>query len=139
MVTNDRVVGMTNDREAVSDLITRLYRLLDEQRFDELSSVYAEDAELVLPRGRGELHGLDAVTTKARERAEKYPRQQHLNTDLVVEVDGDVARARGNHLAFHVEPSGTRADAGVVHHFEAARTPAGWRLTRVTGDLIWST
>ena len=42
---------MTNDREAVSDLITRLYRLLDEQRFDELSSVYAEDAELVLPRG----------------------------------------------------------------------------------------
>jgi len=27
----------------------------------------------------------------------------------------------------------------VVHHFEAARTPAGWRLTRVTGDLIWST
>ena len=132
-------VGMTNDREAVSDLITRLYRLLDEQRFDELGSVYAEDAELVLPRGRGELHGLAAVTAKARERAEKYPRQQHLNTDLVVEVDGDVARARGNHLAFHVEPSGTRSDAGVVHHFEAARTPAGWRLTRVTGDLIWST
>ena len=65
---------MTNDREAVSDLITRLYRLLDEQRFDELSSVYAEDAELVLPRGRGEMHGLDAVTAKARERAEKYPR-----------------------------------------------------------------
>ena len=130
---------MTNDREAVSDLITRLYRLLDEQRFDELGSVYAADAELVLPRGRGELHGLDAATAKARERAEKYPRQQHLNTDLVVEVDGDTARARGNHLAFHVEPSGTRSDAGVVHHFEAARTPAGWRLTRVTGDLIWST
>ena len=52
---------MTNDREAVSDLITRLYLLLDEQRFDELSSVYAADASLVLPRGRGELHGLEAV------------------------------------------------------------------------------
>ena len=128
---------MTNDREAISDLITRLYRLLDEQRFDELSSVYTEDAELVFPRG--EMHGLDAVKAKARERAVQYPRMQHLNTDLVVEVDGDVARARGNHLAFHVEPSGTRFDAGVVHHFEAARTPAGWRLTRVTGDLIWST
>ena len=45
------VVGMTNDREAVSDLITRLYLLLDEQRFDELASVYAADADLVLPRG----------------------------------------------------------------------------------------
>ena len=130
-------VGMTNDREAVSDLISRLYRLLDEQRFDELGSVYTEDAVLELPRG--ELHGLEAVTAKARERAVQYPRMQHLNTDLVVEVDGDVARARGNHLAFHVEPSGTRFDAGVVHHFEAARTPAGWRLKRVTGDLIWST
>ena len=136
-MTNDMVVGMTNDREAVSDLISRLYRLLDEQRFDELGSVYTEDASLVLPRG--ELHGLAAVTAKARERAVQYPRMQHLNTDLVVQVDGDVARARGNHLAFHVEPSGTRFDAGVVHHFEAARTPAGWRLKRVTGDLIWST
>jgi 3-phenylpropionate/cinnamic acid dioxygenase small subunit len=131
------VVGMTNDSAAVSALLTRLYRLLDEQRFDELGSVYADDVVLEFPRG--EMRGLAAVTAKARERAEQYPRMQHLNTDVEVEVEGDAARVRANHLAFHVEPDGTRFDAGLVHHFQAARTPAGWRLVRGTGDLIWST
>jgi hypothetical protein len=128
---------MTNDHAAVSALITRLYRLLDEQRFEELDSVYSDDVVLVFPSG--EMHGLDAVTAKARARAERYPRMQHLNTDVFVELDGDRAHVRSNHLAFHVEASGTRFDAGLVHHFDAARTSVGWRLTRGAGDLIWST
>ncbi|MDA0183878.1 nuclear transport factor 2 family protein [Solirubrobacter phytolaccae] len=127
---------MTNDRVAVATVITRLYRLLDEQRFDELGSVYADDAVLEFPRG--EMRGLAAITAKARERAQQYPRMQHLNTDVEIELDGDAARVRSNHLAFHVEESGARFDAGLVHHFEAARTPNGWRLTRGTGNLIWS-
>jgi ketosteroid isomerase-like protein len=127
---------MTNDRAAVADLITRLYLLLDEHRFDELDSVYADDIELEFPNGP--MRGLAAVTAKARERAERYPRMQHLNTDVVIELDGDLARVRSNHLAFHVERSGARFDAGLVHRFEAARTPAGWRFTRGAGDLVWS-
>ena len=128
---------MTNDCAAVAALITRLYRLLDEQRFDELDSVYTDDVVLVFPSG--EMRGLEAVTAKARARAEQYPRMQHLNTDVVVELDGDSAHVRSNHLAFHVEESGTRFDAGLVHHFDAARTGVGWRLTRGAGNLIWST
>jgi len=128
---------MTNDRVAVATLITRLYELLDEQRFDELDSVYADDAVLEFPGG--EMHGLAAVKAKARERAEQYPRMQHLNTDLSVEVDGDTARVRSNHLAIHFGPAGERYDAGLVHHSEAARTAVGWRLVRVTGDLVWRT
>lgn len=128
---------MTNDHAAVAALITRLYQLLDEQRFDELDSVYADDVVLEFPNGP--MRGLPAVTAKARERAERYPRMQHLNTDVAVELDGDTARVRSNHLAFHVESSGARFDAGLVHHFEAARTEAGWRFTRGTGELVWST
>ena len=128
---------MTNDRVAVATLITRLYELLDEQRFDELGSVYAEDAVLEFPNGT--MRGLAELTAKARERAAQYPRMQHLNTDVSVEVDGDTARMRSNHLAIHLEASGKRYDAGLVHHSEAARTAVGWRLVRVTGDLVWST
>jgi hypothetical protein len=127
---------MTNDRLAVATLITRLYELLDEQRFDELDSVYADDVVLEFPSG--DMHGLAAVTAKARERAAKYPRMQHLNTDLSIDLADDHARIRSNHLAIHFEPSGARFDAGLVHRFEAARTPVGWRLTRGSADLIWS-
>ena len=128
---------MTNDHAAVAALITRLYQLLDEQRFDELDSVYADHVVLEFPSG--EMHGLEAVTAKARERAERYPRMQHVNTDVVIELDEDTARVRSNHLAFHVGPSGERFDAGLVHHFEAARTAVGWRFIRGTGNQIWST
>jgi len=128
---------MTNDLLEVSSLITRLYELLDEQRFDELGNVYADDAVIEFPNGT--TRGLAAVQERARARAEQYPRMQHLNTDVSVELDGDTARMRSNHLAIHVEPSGKRYDAGLVHHFEAARTTVGWRLVRVTGDLVWST
>ena len=128
---------MTNDLAEVTDLITRLYRLLDERRFDELGSVYADDVVLEFPSA--DMHGLEAATAKARARAAQYPRMQHLNTDVDVTVDGDAAHVRCNHLAFHVAADGTRFDAGLVHHFEAARTEAGWRLVRGSADLIWST
>src|SRR4051794_44926 len=118
---------MTNDRQQVADLVTRLYALLDEGRYDELGSVYAEDVELRFPSA--EMHGLDAVTETARRRGERYDRVQHISTDLLVDLDGDAARVRTNHWAVHIHPGG-RFEAGLVHHFDAARTAAGWRLTR---------
>lgn len=127
---------MTNDREVIHDLITRLYLLLDEQRFDELESVYSGDVTLVFPSG--EMRGLEAVTAKARERAARYERIQQVNTDVAIELDGDRAHVRTNHLVFHIEPGGGRFDAGLVHRFDAERGPAGWRLTRGDGEIIWT-
>ena len=72
----------------------------------------------------------------ARSRGERYDRAQHLTTDLLVDVEGDGARVRTNHWAIHVHPGG-RFEAGLVHHFDAARTPDGWRLTRGRADVIW--
>jgi ketosteroid isomerase-like protein len=125
---------MTNDRQAVTDLVTRLYALLDEGRYDELGSVYAEDVELRFPSS--DMRGLDQVTAMARRRGERYDRVQHISTDLLVDVDGDAARVRTNHWAVHVHAAG-RFEAGLVHHFDAARTPDGWRLTRGRADVIW--
>ena len=125
---------MTSDQQAVSTLVTRLYALLDEGRYDELGSVYTDDIELRFPSG--DMRGLDAVTEIARRRGERYDRVQHISTDLLVDVDGDSARVRTNHWAVHVHAGG-RFEAGLVHHFDAARTPAGWRLTRGRADVIW--
>ena len=132
---------MTNehlDRFAVTDLVQRLYVLLDEQRYDELGSVYTDDVELQFPSAH--MVGLEATIATARTRGERYARTQHVNTDIVVELDGDAARVRSNHLAFHVHDAETPAvhmDAGVVHRFDAVRTDVGWRLARGTADVIW--
>ena len=125
---------MTNDRLAVTDLVTRLYALLDEGRYDELGSVYAADIELEFPSAH--MHGLDEAVAMARTRGERYDRAQHITTDLLAEVDGDRATVRTNHWAIHVHAGG-RFEAGLVHRFDAARTPDGWRLTRGRAEVIW--
>ena len=128
------VVGMTNDRQEVADLVTRLYALLDEGRYDELASVYAADVELEFPSAH--MHGLDEAVAMARTRGGRYDRAQHITTDLLVDVDGDRASVRSNHWAIHVHAGG-RFEAGLVHRFDAARTPDGWRLTRGRADVVW--
>jgi ketosteroid isomerase-like protein len=125
---------MTNDRQDVADLVTRLYVLLDEGRYDELGSVYAQDVELEFPSGP--MRGLDHVTEVARRRGARYDRVQHISADVLVDLDGDAARVRSNHWAVHVHPGG-RFEAGLVHHFDAARTAVGWRLTRGRADVVW--
>jgi SnoaL-like domain len=138
-MTNDFTVRELADRRAVTDLVLRLYLLLDEQRYDELSTVYADDVELHFPSGH--MIGLEAVTSMARKRSERYDRMQHISTDIVVELDDDKARVRTNHLAFHVYDADTPAthfDAGLVHRFDAIRTADGWRIARGTADVIWT-
>jgi ketosteroid isomerase-like protein len=125
---------MTNDSLEVTDLITRLYALLDEGRYDELGSVYAADVELEFPNAQA--RGLEEVIARARTRFERYDRAQHITTDLLVDLDGDHAQIRSNHWAIHVL-DGQREEAGLVHHFDAARGADGWRLTRGRAEVIW--
>ena len=125
---------MTNDRVAVAELVTRLYALLDERRYDELGSVYAADVELEFPSAH--MHGLAEAAAMARTRGERYDRAQHITTDLLVDVEGDGARVRTNHWAIHLL-DGQREEAGLVHHFDAARGSDGWRLTRGRAEVIW--
>ncbi len=46
---------------------------------------------------------------------------QHYNADVLIELDGDTARLRTNHMAVHLhhgdEPI-AHFDAGLVHRFE---------------------
>lgn len=126
------------DRPALADLVARLYALLDEGRHDELGSVYAADIDLETPSGR--MVGLDAVIAGARRHSARFRRMQHLNTDLLIDVHGDRATIRANHLAVHVTGESDPADAltaGLVHRFEARRTPDGWRIVRGRAEVVW--
>ncbi len=133
-----RLQELADHRELI-DLVSRLYSVLDEERFGDLAEIYTADAVLVFPSAR--MEGLEAIERIARRRAEAFDRMQHLTTDVLVELDGDRASLRTNHVAFHVHRdagAGQHYDAGVVHRFDAVRTPAGWRLSRADGHVIWT-
>ena len=51
------------DREAIGDLLRRFGVVLDEQRFDDLTSVFATNASISTPGGHAE--GIDAIVAQA--------------------------------------------------------------------------
>jgi hypothetical protein len=129
------------DRETISDLIHRLGAVLDDQRFDDLALVFGEDASITTPGGHAE--GLDAIVAQAARNHTPELRTQHLATDLVIDLDGDRARARANYVGVFAVGSGDPAPAprfqiGSVYRFDLVRTADGWRLHSMEMLPTWA-
>ena len=120
-----------NDREQITDLISRLGRWLDDKQFDDARSVLTEDVTVSTPGGQAE--GLERVVAQA-SRNHQVP-TQHLITNVLVDIDGDTAAATANLLVTFA--GDTLDQQGERYRFDAARTPDGWRLRRIEVTPIW--
>jgi SnoaL-like protein len=120
-----------NDRQDITDLISRLGRWLDDKQFGDARAVLTEDVTVRTPGGQAE--GIDRVVAQA-SRNHQVP-TQHLITNVLVDLDGDAATATANLL---VTFAGETLDQqGERYRFGAARTPDGWRLSRIEVTPIW--
>ncbi|MGH2869755.1 MAG: nuclear transport factor 2 family protein [Solirubrobacteraceae bacterium] len=149
MSLNDQLQQLS-DRQAVTELITRLGMMLDEKRFDEAGTILADDVTVQTPGGSS--RGPRAVVAQARRN--HTVRTQHVITDVLVQLDGDRAEARANLIVTFV-PNSDRPGAGLIigdseqpesrlmigerYRFGAARREPGWRLTRIEVARLWST
>ena len=127
------------DRAEITELVSRLGLWLDEQRWDNARSVLTDDATAETLGGTAS--GLEAVVEQARRNHTKPGiGTQHVITGAVVEVDGDRATIGANLLVtFFERAEVTRPvyQLGERYGFEAVRTPAGWRLSRVRVTPLW--
>ncbi len=135
------------DRQAIAELIARLGVMLDEKRFEDAGSILADDVTAQTPGGSS--RGLEAVAAQAQRN--HTVRTQHVITDVLIELDGDTARARANLIAtFAADRPGSRlvingveqADSylsvGGRYRFAAVRADDGWRLARIESEPVWS-
>ena len=111
------------DRQDISDLVSRLGLWLDgETTLEQGRAILADDVSISTPGGA--VQGLErAVEQAARNHTEKT---QHVITNVLVEVDGDVASAGANAIITFPDRTLTERYA-----FETRRTPEGWRLTKI--------
>ncbi len=120
------------DRLAIEELVTEYAWLLDHRRWDDVGTLFTDDAWLFI-RGR-EIVGKDGLAQWAEYRAQKKSRRtQHQMTLLRLEqpepnlIKGTAA------LVLHVAKtggSGTYVDLVGEYQDEYTRTPDGWRFRR---------
>lgn len=124
------------DRTEIAELVARLAQALDERRFEDLRGVYAPDAETSSPRGA--LHGIDDIVDVLRRTSPEEESTQHLNTDVVVDLDGDHAEVGTHQLVyFFRRGEAPHRTAGVQARYTATRTPTGWRFARARISPLW--
>jgi hypothetical protein len=121
------------DRQAITDLVSRLGLWLDEGRFDEAPSVLTDDVAVSTPGGQAS--GIERVIAQAR-RNHRFAALQHMISNVLIDLDGDRADVRANLVATFVG-SGVEQH-GERYRFEAVRRPEGWRLSRVEVEPIWT-
>jgi len=123
-----------SDRLEIEDVLQRYFRSMDTWDFDLLKTVFTPDAAL-------RYDALGGVETTAREMTlafgefnRHFSFMQHMAGQVLIELDGDSARASSTLRAIHVQ---ALQDGGEnewivygVYHDQLERTPEGWRITR---------
>lgn len=127
----------TADRLDITDLFARLALLLDENRHDDIHTVYTEDVVAHSPRA--DLRGIDEVVAFLRQAQVVDERTQHIHGNVLVDLDGDEARASANQLVYYFrdgEPP--HQTSSVQLAYKAVRTAAGWRFREARITLAWT-
>jgi SnoaL-like domain len=143
------IEGMPSNQPAeIAALLDRYLVGLDDDKLDDdwARRLFTEDARVEFPMS--EHVGLAGLAAYHRDAMANFGMTQHLNSPAVVELDGASATLRANLVSTHVHrpadpaAAGERPPlftAGTFVTGEACRTPAGWRLRRLSFRLVWAT
>ena len=132
-------------RQACADLITRYAWLNDERRFDELASLFTEDACLYRPSAPDKaIVGRGAILAAFRQRPIETA-TFHVTSDVLVEVrDAENADARSRILLLSAArpqdggtlPQEARAPVPGVFRDRLVLTGDGWKFSERRG-MFW--
>jgi len=130
-----------SDRFEIQDLLYRYADAIDQERFDELRDVFAEDAHIDYSAFGGSVGDRDHTIAFLKKAMPMFPNTQHSNANVQIRVNGD--RATGRVMCFN--PQEVRLPGGGSQIFmlglwyvdEYVRTKAGWRISKRVEEKSW--
>ncbi|ONI81603.1 hypothetical protein ALI144C_20095 [Actinosynnema sp. ALI-1.44] len=129
----DTLLRRLSDRAEISELLTRNWRALDAQEFDDADEMYTDDITLVV--GGGEpIAGRAEVVRITRELNVHYQATQHNGSSLGIELDGDRATVTANVIGVLIgrENEAPPVSVNVTGaHVGCVRTERGWRMNSI--------
>lgn len=132
-----------SDRFEIQDLVYRYAELIDGKQFDELRDLFTADVHIDYSAMGGSVGNLEETLAflKAAVTTELFPNTQHLNANVQVEVNGDLATGRV--MCFNpmemTLPDGQRQTffLGLWYLDNYRRTAEGWRICRRQEKKSW--
>jgi hypothetical protein len=125
---------MSTDRDAIIDLMTLYAWQTDSKSYETFERVFAPDVECSYEGFSEPIVGLDAIREFAHRALDGLDATQHLFSNFAIEIDGDSAQFRMSAQASHFKndaPGGPLYVVAATYYITVARTPAGWRITRL--------
>lgn len=124
------------DRLAISDVMARYARYVDDRDFERFRSLFDENLEAE-GFGPETLVGPDAWIEFVRTALSAFNRTQHMLGPVLAEVEGDRAHAQTDLQAIHVHqpPKPGRFTVWGTYRTEMARCEDGWKIVRHRLDI----
>lgn len=136
-----------SDRAEITDVLTRYTRAIDTGQWDLLDSVFTADAEIDYTESGGISAAYPEVKPWLAEMLPAFfPKRMHTLGQLDIAVDGDRATCTAYFhnpmpLAGAPGPDGPGVEKiveiGGLYHHTLARTPDGWRSTKLHEQVVW--
>lgn len=135
------------DRTQISELLNRYCSFVDDKCFNivAVEATFTPNGRYVRPNGSAAV-GPEAIASEAKTFS-RFRAMQHVTSDHIIDLEGDIARLRANMIAMHLwseEESDPRSlqthfVAGGVFEAAAVRTADGWRFKELKSRITWRT
>ena len=119
---------MLEDKDSIRELMHQYCFCMDEGRFAELASLFADDGVWSAPYRTAT--GPAAIEAWLTQSVPPTPKRMHYIMNSIIAVVGMKATARSNYLVMVEGPDGPVASVCGTYADAYTKTPDGWRFQR---------
>jgi 3-phenylpropionate/cinnamic acid dioxygenase small subunit len=114
-----------SDQDEIRELLARYCFALDEERFEDMAALFTLDGVWETAFGTG--NGRAGIVAQARSISQpNRPRRVHLTTNMVIDLNGDLATVRSNWLLFQNGESGPEIGSGGAYYDRVVKIGGQW-------------
>lgn len=120
------------DRDAIRDLIARYGLMADSGDADGVAALWSEDGRYAVG-GMPEVHGRSEIAGLINGETHRHLMADgcaHILGPVAIDLDGDMAVARGHSVVFRHTAAGFEAWRVSANHWELERAGDGWHVRR---------
>ncbi|HWH26264.1 MAG TPA: nuclear transport factor 2 family protein [Pseudolysinimonas sp.] len=133
-------IRVLEDHHDIAALVARHQDVADQKDFDSWPDILTDDIVVEFPFASHT--GRDGIAEWGRNALAIFEATFHMQSNLILEIDGDTARGRTTAWAVGIARAESRRrtfEEGGVYQWTFRRTSEGWRIAKLSFAATWAT